>query len=174
MQISYGKVLSIITYKISTMKTTTDWMKREWFNHSDRDQQRYPELDSYPNGTLAKAIMGGHWCKMPNGWKWNGPDGSGSTFPRPGGDWSGDIHIPDCHKFFYYSHPESDSIWKQLVPFVSNGSMDDEHVQELTYEEFINACKHLNINPDDVECVEEVIAINIDDFNETEDKSESL
>lgn len=41
----------------------------------------------YPVGTVAKAIMGGGWYKTERGWKWNGPNGSGGTFPTPGGDW---------------------------------------------------------------------------------------
>lgn len=47
-----------------------------------------------PLGTKAPAIMGGAWCKVEGGWKWNGPDGSGSTFPTPGGDWTGDLIVP--------------------------------------------------------------------------------
>jgi len=49
-----------------------------------------------PEGTRAPAIMGGAWCKMENGgWKWNGPDGCGGTFPNPGGDWTGELIAPD-------------------------------------------------------------------------------
>ena len=40
----------------------------------------------YPVGTKAHAVMGGRWLKMPAGWKWNGPAGSGGIFPTPGGD----------------------------------------------------------------------------------------
>jgi len=40
----------------------------------------------YPEGTKAHAVMGGAWFKTAIGWKWNGPDGSGGTFPTPGGD----------------------------------------------------------------------------------------
>lgn len=39
----------------------------------------------YPIGTKAPAIMGGYWYRTVLGWKWNGPDGSGGTFPTPGG-----------------------------------------------------------------------------------------
>lgn len=45
--------------------------------------------ESVPCGTKAPAIMGGWWYKLENGWKWNGPDGNGGTFPGPGGDWDG-------------------------------------------------------------------------------------
>ncbi len=49
-------------------------------------------LENAPIGTRAPAIMGGAWCKLGQGqWKWNGPNGSGSTFPRPGGDWNGEL-----------------------------------------------------------------------------------
>jgi hypothetical protein len=47
-----------------------------------------------PIGTLAPAFMGGRWYKTEQGWKWNGPDGSGGTFPRPGGDWTGEYVVP--------------------------------------------------------------------------------
>lgn len=52
-------------------------------------------LKDAPVGTLAPAIMGGRWYKTERGWKWNGPDGGGGTFPRPGGDWDGRLILPD-------------------------------------------------------------------------------
>jgi hypothetical protein len=52
-------------------------------------------LTDAPIGTKAPAIMGGRWYRTEHGWKWNGPDGSGSTFPNPGGDWDGDLIYPD-------------------------------------------------------------------------------
>jgi hypothetical protein len=53
-------------------------------------------LQSAPVGTKAPAIMGGHWYKMDSGfWKWNGPDGSGGAFSRPGGDWCGELNYPE-------------------------------------------------------------------------------
>lgn len=56
-------------------------------------------------GSKAPAIMGGWWWKMKNGlWKWNGPDGSGSSFPRPGADWDGRIIPPiSNHECEYHS-----------------------------------------------------------------------
>ena len=47
-------------------------------------------LDSAPLGTKAPAFGGGAWTKTESGWKWN----SGSTFPRPGGDWTGRLILP--------------------------------------------------------------------------------
>ncbi len=49
----------------------------------------------YPVGTKAPAIMGGHWYRVERGWKWNGPNGSGDTFPTPGGDADGTVILPD-------------------------------------------------------------------------------
>lgn len=46
--------------------------------------------NSYPNGTKAKALMGGYWIKTDHGWHWPG----GSTFPTPGGDATGEICLP--------------------------------------------------------------------------------
>lgn len=47
-----------------------------------------------PMGTKAPSIGGGHWCKVPKGWKWNGPGGNGRTLPHPGGDWDGRLLPP--------------------------------------------------------------------------------
>lgn len=50
-------------------------------------------------GTRAPAIMGGVWFKVRRGgWKWNGPDGNGGTFPKPGGDWNGRLIPPQQAK----------------------------------------------------------------------------
>lgn len=43
-------------------------------------------LENAPIGTIAPAIYGGHWTRTERGWEWAA---SGSTFPRPGGDWTG-------------------------------------------------------------------------------------
>ena len=52
-------------------------------------------LRDAPIGTKAPAISGGWWCKMPGGgWKWNGPDGTGGTFPGPGADWTSELRPP--------------------------------------------------------------------------------
>lgn len=47
-------------------------------------------LAAYPLGTKAKAIGGGYWEKVERGWKWC----AGSTFPSPGGDWTGEVSMP--------------------------------------------------------------------------------
>ena len=44
------------------------WKDRDW--------------SDYPLGTKAHAYNGGHWMRVPAGWKWF----CGSTFPTPGGD----------------------------------------------------------------------------------------
>jgi hypothetical protein len=46
---------------------------------------------AYPIGTKAKAIGGGYWIKNERGWKWC----TGSTFPCPGGDWTGEVSLPN-------------------------------------------------------------------------------
>jgi hypothetical protein len=48
-----------------------------------------------PIGTKATSFGGGHWYKTERGWKWNGPDGRGGTFPTPGGDWDGRLIFPE-------------------------------------------------------------------------------
>jgi hypothetical protein len=47
-------------------------------------------LGNAPLGTRAPAIGGGYWERVRNGWKWC----TGSTFPRPGGDWDGRLIPP--------------------------------------------------------------------------------
>jgi hypothetical protein len=47
-------------------------------------------LENAPLGTKAPAIIGGHWVKVTTGWKWH----MGDTFPRPGGDWTGELIAP--------------------------------------------------------------------------------
>jgi hypothetical protein len=59
------------------------------------DRTRDPSDPTVPLGTRAPAIMGGAWCRVERGWKWNGPDGNGGTFPRPGGDWNGRLLTPE-------------------------------------------------------------------------------
>jgi hypothetical protein len=50
----------------------------------------------YPLGTMAHSCTGGHWLKMDLGWKWNGPEGNGGTFPTPGGNACGAcIELPE-------------------------------------------------------------------------------
>ena len=60
-----------------------DWNGDEWIK-ADR------KINDYPIGTKFKAIMGGHWIRVVNGFKWC----NGSTFPRVGGDWTGEICLP--------------------------------------------------------------------------------
>lgn len=48
-------------------------------------------LEDAPIGTRAPAIMGGSWIKTEHGWKWC----TGATFPRPGGDWTGELVPPE-------------------------------------------------------------------------------
>lgn len=50
--------------------------------------------DTAPIGTMAPSVSGGHWYRTDYGWKWNGPGGNGGTFPHPGGDWCGELHLP--------------------------------------------------------------------------------
>lgn len=48
------------------------------------------QLSDYPLGTKAMAYNGGFWERTTRGWRWCG----GDTFPRPGGDWLGDLLLP--------------------------------------------------------------------------------
>ena len=52
------------------------------------------QLENAPIGTRAPAMAGGWWCRTELGWKWRGPDGTGGTYPRPGGDWDGRLIYP--------------------------------------------------------------------------------
>lgn len=61
-----------------------------------RDVRPSDKLATVPFGTLAPAIMGGAWCRVEDGWQWNGhlPSGAGGVYPRPGGDWDGRLIYP--------------------------------------------------------------------------------
>ena len=46
-------------------------------------QKADKSINEYPIGTKYKALMGGYWTKVENGWfKWC----TGSTFPNIGGE----------------------------------------------------------------------------------------
>lgn len=60
-----------------------DWHGNEWIK-ADRD------IKEYPIGTKFKCITGGHWVRVERGFKWF----CGSTFPRVGGDWTGEVRLP--------------------------------------------------------------------------------
>jgi hypothetical protein len=45
----------------------------------------------YPLGTKFKALMGGYWIRVERGFKWC----TGSTFPNVGGDWTGEVCLPN-------------------------------------------------------------------------------
>lgn len=53
-------------------------------------------LRAAPIGTLAPSFNGGAWQKKGEGqWQWNGHmHYPGSTYPRPGGDWTGQLTTP--------------------------------------------------------------------------------
>lgn len=42
-------------------------------------------------GTKAPSVMGGYWIRVERGWRWCTDD----IFPRPGGDWTGELIPPD-------------------------------------------------------------------------------
>jgi|688.fasta_scaffold2308256_1 hypothetical protein len=48
-------------------------------------------VKEYPLGTKFKALMGGHWIRVERGFKWC----TGSTFPNVGGDWTGEVCLPN-------------------------------------------------------------------------------
>lgn len=49
------------------------------------------DKNQYPIGTKYKAIMGGYWIKVRDGWfKWC----NGSAFPNVGADWTGEVCLP--------------------------------------------------------------------------------
>lgn len=54
------------------------------------------DISNVPIGTFAPSFTGGGWYKTPRGWKWGVPGASGSTFPRPGGDWDGRLIEPEA------------------------------------------------------------------------------
>lgn len=89
---------------------------------------RINDTDTFPVGTKALAAIGGHWYKLEGGgWKWNGPTGSGGTYPRPGGDWRGDIELPVAS-----AHPPAAAA---LVPLTEDQKdrMIQRHIREMAH-----------------------------------------
>lgn len=63
-------------------------MGKRWAEKSDAVPLR---LENAPIGTRAPASGGGAWIKTEQGWQWGT---NGSTFARPGGDWTGELIAP--------------------------------------------------------------------------------
>lgn len=51
-------------------------------------------LENAPIGTKAPAASGGFWIRTEKGWMWL----NGGTFPRPGGDWTGKLILPESEQ----------------------------------------------------------------------------
>ena len=64
-------------------KMDKDFFGNVWIK-ADKD------VREYPIGTKFKALMGGHWIRTEQGFKWC----TGSTFPNVGGDWTGEVCLP--------------------------------------------------------------------------------
>ena len=62
------------------------WSPADGMVEVTRKQRRSRQWSDYPIGSIATSITGGHWFCTEHGWKWNGPDGTGGTFPTPGAD----------------------------------------------------------------------------------------
>lgn len=73
------------------VKSHKDWHGKEFYRINSWPGVQNGQQPEWPNGTLAPAIMGGHWEKKAYGWSWNG---HGPCFPRPGGDWAGHLLLP--------------------------------------------------------------------------------
>lgn len=68
--------------------------------------QNRKSWSEYPIGTKAKAISGGFWIKVNNGWRWC----SGSIFPTPGADASGEVILPTEELSWWCSLEEKERI----------------------------------------------------------------
>lgn len=60
------------------------------FNYEENWIKADKDINEYPIGTRFKAITGGYWVRVKNGFKWC----CGATFPRVGGDWDGYVLLP--------------------------------------------------------------------------------
>lgn len=67
----------------SNNKMDKDFFGNAWIK-ADKD------VREYPIGTKFKALMGGYWIRTEQGFKWC----TGSTFPNVGGDWTGEVCLP--------------------------------------------------------------------------------
>lgn len=66
-----------------------------WCASLPNESARKLTLENAPLFTRAPAFGGGHWSRVERGWKWSM---GGGTFPRPGGDWTGELILPGAQK----------------------------------------------------------------------------
>lgn len=69
------------------------WITREAWEQAKASGISPIAVEDAPIGTRAPA-PGGAYCRVARGWKWNGPDGNGRTYQRPGEDWDGRLIPP--------------------------------------------------------------------------------
>jgi hypothetical protein len=76
-------------------------------------------LENAPIGTKAPAIGGGYWVRTHVGWTWPSDDkGNGSTFPRPGADWTGELRRPINWPFNSFDAQEWAEAFHERFPAV--------------------------------------------------------
>lgn len=78
-------------HKLSVHDGPRGWLPipDEWLPEAQPAGQKLT-LDTAPVGTKAPAVTGGYWTRVGRGWRWC----TGSTFPRPGADWTGELLPP--------------------------------------------------------------------------------
>ena len=89
-------------------------------------------LENAPIGTRAPAFGGGAWVKTKHGWRWND---NASTFPRPGGDWNGELIAPKQPQGepVYYQWRRKNQPWsiRHVYHNKVEATTDDSEVREL-------------------------------------------
>lgn len=94
-------------------------------------------LENAPLGTKAPAFNGGHWERVEHGWKWC----TGSTFPRPGGDWNGNLIAPEVAGATDAGKDEQNRREAENAAFF-NWWKDSGHADDPTYTLTMENCAH--------------------------------
>lgn len=80
-------------------------------------------LKDYPLGSKFRAINGGYWERVENGFKWC----TGNTFPNLGGDWDGTVSmkLSDLLKEYNNDH-YIEYLEKRIKELSSDNSLKEE------------------------------------------------
>lgn len=81
-------------------------------------------LKDYPLGSKFRAISGGYWEKVENGFKWC----TGDTFPNLGGDWDGTVSMKLSDLLKEYNN---DYFIKYLEKRIKELSSDNSFKEEM-------------------------------------------
>lgn len=93
-------------------------------------------LKSYPLGSKFRAISGGYWERVINGFKWC----TGDTFPNLGGDWDGTVSMTLNKLLEQYKNDNDIQLFNSKIKDLSENDnfKEDKEKMEKKRDEYIN------------------------------------